>query len=188
MEAERRARRVGRADGGGRRLRHRAVRHPRDGHGARGSGPVHDRCRLHRGQPRVDRRAEILAAGDGPGLGGAISTSRATSSAAARSNARSAKARRGSSMGFEVDWAGMERLFADVGLPPQIPAMAVRGSLPVMHGRQAGRLRVDQHLVAGAEEIHRARPPAAPVLRAGHARSRWKSRSSTSACRRRARW
>ena len=39
---------------------------------------------------------EILAARDGPGLGGAISTSRATSSAAARSSASSAKARRGS--------------------------------------------------------------------------------------------
>jgi len=42
-------------------------------------------------------------------------------------------------MGFEVDWAGMEPLFAKVGLPPQIPAMAVRGSLPVMHeGKQVG--------------------------------------------------
>jgi aminomethyltransferase len=37
-------------------------------------------------------------------------------------------------MGFEVDWAGMEPLFAKVGLPPQIPAMAVRGSLPVKNG------------------------------------------------------
>jgi aminomethyltransferase len=42
-------------------------------------------------------------------------------------------------VGFEVDWAGMEPLFAKVGLPPQIPAMAVRGSLPVMHeGKQVG--------------------------------------------------
>ena len=42
-------------------------------------------------------------------------------------------------VGFEVDWAGMEPLFAAVGLPPQIPAMAVRGSLPVMHeGKQVG--------------------------------------------------
>ena len=42
-------------------------------------------------------------------------------------------------MGFEVDWAGMEPLFAAVGLPPQIPAMAVRGSLPVKQGdRQVG--------------------------------------------------
>ena len=42
-------------------------------------------------------------------------------------------------MGFEVDWEGMEPLFAKVGLPPQIPAMAVRGSLPVMHeGKQVG--------------------------------------------------
>lgn len=42
-------------------------------------------------------------------------------------------------MGFEVDWEGLERLYAAVGLPPQIPAMAVRGSLPVMReGTQVG--------------------------------------------------
>jgi aminomethyltransferase len=37
-------------------------------------------------------------------------------------------------MGFEVDWERMEPLFAQVGLPPQIPGMAVRGSLPMMQG------------------------------------------------------
>ena len=37
-------------------------------------------------------------------------------------------------MGLEVEWNGMERLFKDVGLPPQIPGMAVRGSLPVLIG------------------------------------------------------
>jgi len=37
-------------------------------------------------------------------------------------------------MGFEVDWEGMEALYAKVGLPPQIPAMAVRGSLPMKLG------------------------------------------------------
>ncbi|MGE5072048.1 MAG: aminomethyltransferase family protein, partial [Anaerolineae bacterium] len=37
-------------------------------------------------------------------------------------------------MGLEVEWNGMESLFADVGLPPQIPGMAVRGSLPVFSG------------------------------------------------------
>ena len=42
-------------------------------------------------------------------------------------------------MGLEIAWDGLERLFADVGLPPQIPVMAVRASLPVMHyGRQVG--------------------------------------------------
>ena len=42
-------------------------------------------------------------------------------------------------VGLEVDWEGLERLFAAVGLPPQIPAMAVRGSLPVQHeGTQVG--------------------------------------------------
>jgi len=37
-------------------------------------------------------------------------------------------------MGVEVQWEGMERLFKDVGLPPQIPGMAMRGSLPIMIG------------------------------------------------------
>jgi aminomethyltransferase len=37
-------------------------------------------------------------------------------------------------MGLEVEWNGMERLFKEVGLPPQIPGMAVRASLPVMVG------------------------------------------------------
>jgi aminomethyltransferase len=37
-------------------------------------------------------------------------------------------------VGLEVEWNGMERLFKDVGLPPQIPGMAVRGSLPVLSG------------------------------------------------------
>lgn len=42
-------------------------------------------------------------------------------------------------VGFEVDWEKMEPLFARVGLPPQIPGMAVRESLPMMQGdRQVG--------------------------------------------------
>jgi aminomethyltransferase len=37
-------------------------------------------------------------------------------------------------MGLEVDWEGMEKIYRQVGLPPQIPGMAVRGSLPIMVG------------------------------------------------------
>jgi aminomethyltransferase len=37
-------------------------------------------------------------------------------------------------MGLEMEWEGMEQLFKNVGLPPQIPGMAVRGSLPIMVG------------------------------------------------------
>jgi aminomethyltransferase len=37
-------------------------------------------------------------------------------------------------MGLEVYWEGMEKIYRSVGLPPQIPGMAVRGSLPVMVG------------------------------------------------------
>ncbi|MCK6539211.1 MAG: aminomethyltransferase family protein [Anaerolineales bacterium] len=37
-------------------------------------------------------------------------------------------------MGLEVNWEGMERIFKQVGLPPQIPGMAVRASLPILVG------------------------------------------------------
>lgn len=37
-------------------------------------------------------------------------------------------------MGLEVEWDGMERLFKDVGLPPQIPGIAMRESLPIFVG------------------------------------------------------
>jgi aminomethyltransferase len=42
-------------------------------------------------------------------------------------------------VGIEVEWESLERAYAAVGLPPQIPAMAVRGSLPVFKaGQQIG--------------------------------------------------
>jgi aminomethyltransferase len=42
-------------------------------------------------------------------------------------------------VGLEIDWEGLEQLFAAVGLPPQIPGMAMRASLPVMReGEQVG--------------------------------------------------
>jgi len=37
-------------------------------------------------------------------------------------------------VGLEVDWTGMERLYREVGLPPQIPATTIRASLPVFVG------------------------------------------------------
>jgi aminomethyltransferase len=37
-------------------------------------------------------------------------------------------------MGLEVDWKGMERLFREAGLPPQLPGMAMRASLPILSG------------------------------------------------------
>ena len=42
-------------------------------------------------------------------------------------------------VGLEVEWEGLEKLYASVGLPPQIPGMAIRASLPVLHdGEQIG--------------------------------------------------
>jgi aminomethyltransferase len=37
-------------------------------------------------------------------------------------------------MGLEVEWNGMQRLFAEAGLPPKLPGMAIRASLPVLAG------------------------------------------------------
>ncbi len=37
-------------------------------------------------------------------------------------------------MGLDVEWEGLERYYKDVGLPPQIPGLAIRASLPVMLG------------------------------------------------------
>ena len=42
-------------------------------------------------------------------------------------------------MGVEVDWNALERLYADVGLPPKLPATAWRASVPLyMGGVQVG--------------------------------------------------
>lgn len=38
-------------------------------------------------------------------------------------------------VGLEVDWESMETFFAALGLPPQVPTMAVRASLPVMRSK-----------------------------------------------------
>jgi len=37
-------------------------------------------------------------------------------------------------VGIEIDWVGMEALFAEVGLPPQVPGSAVRTSIPILVG------------------------------------------------------
>jgi aminomethyltransferase len=37
-------------------------------------------------------------------------------------------------VGIEIDWVGMEKLYAEVGLPPQVPGTAVRASMPIMFG------------------------------------------------------
>jgi aminomethyltransferase len=44
-------------------------------------------------------------------------------------------------VGLEVDWDGLERLYDEAGLPPQLPTTASRVSVPVYAGeRQAGRV------------------------------------------------
>ena len=42
-------------------------------------------------------------------------------------------------VGLEVEWKGLERLYTEVGLPPQLPAITMRASLPVSSvGQQVG--------------------------------------------------
>lgn len=42
-------------------------------------------------------------------------------------------------VGLEIDWPGLERLYLDEGLPPQLPTTTVRASVPVASvGRQVG--------------------------------------------------
>jgi aminomethyltransferase len=44
-------------------------------------------------------------------------------------------------VGLEIDWDGLERLYDEVGLPPQVPATASRVSVPVYSGEaQVGRV------------------------------------------------
>ena len=72
-------------------------------------------------------------------------------------------------VGLEIDWVGLEKLYAAVGLPPQIPAHGDARQPADHERRQAGRLCVDEHVVAGAEEVHRAGARAAAALRTRHA-------------------
>ena len=37
-------------------------------------------------------------------------------------------------VGIEIDWVGMEALYAEVGLPPQVPGTAIRASMPILVG------------------------------------------------------
>jgi aminomethyltransferase len=37
-------------------------------------------------------------------------------------------------VGIEIDWVGMEKLYAEVGLPPQVPGTAIRASMPILVG------------------------------------------------------
>jgi aminomethyltransferase len=42
-------------------------------------------------------------------------------------------------VGLEIEWKGLERLYTEVGLPPQLPTITVRASLPVSSvGQQVG--------------------------------------------------
>ena len=91
-------------------------------------------------------------------------------------------------VGFEVDWEGLERVYAECR-PAAADSRHGRARQPAGQARRAaGRLRLDQHLVAGAEEIHRAGAPRAARTTSPARASTSRSPSSTSGEMRRARW
>jgi hypothetical protein len=59
-------------------------------------------------------------------------------------------------VGLEIDWDDIERQFADVGLPPQVPTAASR-SRARLSRRQPGEQGNFNHVVAGVEENARPR-------------------------------
>ena len=84
-------------------------------------------------------------------------------------------------VGIEVDWESLERLYAEVGLAPQLPRAAWRTSVPLYAGgEQVG------YATSGGWSPLLKKYIALAHLRAAHGRrrarrSRWRSRSSTSA-------
>jgi hypothetical protein len=73
-------------------------------------------------------------------------------------------------VGVEIDWEGMEKLFAAARTAAANPGHGGSRQPADLPGIAAGRLRIHQHLVAGAEEIHRAGASATSLVRSRHAR------------------
>jgi len=72
-------------------------------------------------------------------LGWAVSTTKGPFVGQAALEAERGRAPGWKFVGLSVDWASLERLFAEVGLPPKLPNIAWRTSVPVYaYGRQVG--------------------------------------------------
>ena len=74
-------------------------------------------------------------------MGGPASCAERAASRAERAASRAERARPPAwrFVGLALDWASLERLFAEVGLPPRLPNIAWRTSVPVYaYGRQVG--------------------------------------------------
>ena len=148
----------------------------------------HARRRLLLGASRADRGSEVVAARDQPRLDGEP-RQRPLQRPPRDLRAEQARGSAWAFVGIEVELESLERLYAERGLPPQLPTVAWRGERADLSRRRAGRLRDERLLVAAAQEVSRARARAGAALRAGHRRSRSRSRSSigASAARRRVR-
>ena len=68
------------------------------------------------------------------GLGWAVNLDKAIFNGKRALQAEKARGSDWMFVGLEVDWVGMEALYREVGLPPQISATTVRASLPVVIG------------------------------------------------------
>ena len=72
-------------------------------------------------------------------LGWAVSTEKGPYNGRRALRAEKARGAAWGFVGIEVDWTSLERLYAERGLPPQLPTVAWRGSAPVYAGgRQVG--------------------------------------------------
>ena len=59
-------------------------------------------------------------------------------------------------VGLEIDWTAVETFYERLGLAPQVPATASRVPVPVYGGSGQVGKATSTHLVADAQEIHRA--------------------------------
>ena len=125
--------RLGRAHRGGHAVRHHA--RPASGRSTSRASRPGSSCSTSTTSPRTTRssRPEVVAVRARPRLDGERST-RTASSAAARCAPRRRAGRRGASSASRCDWESLERSTPSVGLPPQLPTVAWRASVPVYRG------------------------------------------------------
>ena len=116
-----------------RAVRSRRARHRTDRGGADSAGRG-----LHLGEPRVDRGSEVLSVRAESRMDRCSRQGTVCGPARAGSRARASTAS-GSFVGLDVEWESLEALYAAVHLPPRLPAMAWRTSVPIYKdGAQIG--------------------------------------------------
>ncbi len=141
-----------------------ACGHSRAGYGTRGGGTVHARCGLHVGGARVDRSRRSRRRSSWDSIGRWRWISLVILSGGKRWSVEKREGSAWKMVGIEIDWVGMEKLYAEVGLPPQVPGTAMRASMPVLVGNVQVGYASTAIMVAAVEEVHRACTFAEAVL------------------------